>query len=196
MADELHELRALVERAAPDEVVWEPPPPELWEGIRIATGQSARGRRRTERRRGRWATLAGLAAAAIAIIAVAALVSTRGGSDQVISTGALASPTGGSGSGEAELVDHDGAVRLRLHTAGVDPASGGYLEVWLIDPSISRLVSLGPVRADGVYDVPAGVDPHAYPVVDVSAEAVDGNPAHSGVSVLRGELAFPRTAAT
>ena len=195
MADELHELRALVERAAPSEVVWEPPPPELWDSISVATGQSERGRPGGKRRSRRWAAVAGLAAAAIAIIAVTAIVSRNGG-DEVLSTVALASPSGGTGSGEAELVDHDGLVRLRLQTVGVDPDSGGYLEVWLIDPTISRLVSLGPLRSDGVYDVPVGVDPHAYPVVDVSAESVDGNPAHSGVSVLRGELAFPRTATT
>jgi hypothetical protein len=62
--------------------------------------------------------------------------------------------------------------------------------VWLIDPTVSKMVSLGPLRDDGVYDVPAGVDPFAFPIVDVSAEPVDGNPAHSGDSLLRGQLPF------
>ena len=60
MADELHELRALVERAAPSEVVWEPPPPELWDSISVATGQSGRGRPGGKRRSRRWAAVAGL----------------------------------------------------------------------------------------------------------------------------------------
>ncbi len=64
----------------------------------------------------------------------------------------------------------------------------GYLELWLIDPTVTRLVSLGPLRTDGIYDIPAGVDPAAFPIVDVSVEPVDGDPTHSGDSVLRGEL--------
>ena len=36
--------------------------------------------------------------------------------------------------------------------------------------------------------VPAGVNLTDYPVVDVSLEPLDGNPAHSGTSVLRGTL--------
>jgi hypothetical protein len=53
---------------------------------------------------------------------------------------------------------------------------------------VSKLVSLGPLRRDGVYDLPAGLDPAAFPIVDVSVEPIDGDPAHSGDSVLRGEL--------
>ena len=74
-----------------------------------------------------------------------------------------------------------------VETRGLD-AGDGYLELWLIDPTVSRLVSLGPLRADGIYDVPAGVDPAQFPIVDVSVEPVDGNPTHSGDSVLRGQL--------
>ena len=38
-------------------------------------------------------------------------------------------------------------------------ADDGFLEVWLIDPAVERLVSLGPLRSDGRYDLPAGLDP-------------------------------------
>ena len=94
---------------------------------------------------------------------------------------------GGSGTGRAELLDRDGSFQIRLETDGLDPTDG-YLELWLLDPSATKLVSLGPLRADGVYDVPPGVDPRAFPVVDVSVEPVDGDPTHSGQSVLRGAL--------
>jgi hypothetical protein len=40
----------------------------------------------------------------------------------------------------------------------------------------------------GRFTVPAGVNLTDYPVVDVSLEPLDGNPAHSGTSVLRGTL--------
>ena len=38
-------------------------------------------------------------------------------------------------------------------------------------------------------EVPSGVDLTEYPVVDVSVEPLDGDPSHSGVSVVRGRLA-------
>jgi hypothetical protein len=50
------------------------------------------------------------------------------------------------------------------------------------------MVSLGPVRSDGRYEIPAAVDVSAFPIVDVSIEPADGVPTHSGRSVLRGTL--------
>ena len=80
-----------------------------------------------------------------------------------------------------------GQLQLRLDTADLD-AGDGFLEVWVIDSAVERLVSLGPLRPDGVYDLPAGLDPAEFPVVDVSVEPIDGDPTHSGNSVLRGVL--------
>lgn len=65
----------------------------------------------------------------------------------------------------------------------------GYQEVWLIAPDLSRLVSLGVMTSEsGSFAVPAGLDLGDYPIVDVSDEPVDGNPAHSSVSIVRGTL--------
>ena len=50
-------------------------------------------------------------------------------------------------------------------------------------------MSLGPFRGNGLYLVPAGVDPARFPIVDVSEEPPDGQPTHSGISLLRGDLA-------
>jgi Anti-sigma-K factor rskA len=61
--------------------------------------------------------------------------------------------------------------------------------VWLIDPNVEGMVSLGPARSDGTYAVPPDIDVAAFPIVDVSVEPPDGVPTHSGVSVLRGTLA-------
>ena len=36
--------------------------------------------------------------------------------------------------------------------------------------------------------VPAGIDPAQFALVDVSREPVDGEPAHSGDSIVRGLL--------
>ena len=66
----------------------------------------------------------------------------------------------------------------------------GYQEVWLIAPDLSRLVSLGVMTSEsGTFSVPAGLDLGEYPIVDVSDEPVDGDPAHSSVSIVRGTLA-------
>ncbi len=60
----------------------------------------------------------------------------------------------------------------------------------MIDEGVTRLVSLGPLRPDGTYDLPDTIDPRDFPVVDVSVEPVDGDPTHSGDSRLRGTLEF------
>ena len=69
-----------------------------------------------------------------------------------------------------------------------DAATGTFYELWLIDSGVTKLISLGPVRPDGRYVLPAGLDLSAYPVVDVSVEPIDGNTLHSGASILRGTL--------
>ena len=62
--------------------------------------------------------------------------------------------------------------------------------MWLLDPSTGSLVDLGPLGADGTADLalPAGMEPGRWPVIDISAEPDDGDPSHSGDSVLRGPV--------
>ena len=107
--------------------------------------------------------------------------------DPVVVATATLDPLAGSGSGTAELLDTEGHLQLRVETDDLD-AGDGFLEVWVIDSGVERLVSLGPVRADGLYDLPTGLDPRDFPIVDVSVEPIDGNPTHSGNSLLRGQL--------
>lgn len=94
-----------------------------------------------------------------------------------------------SATGSARVVEtKDGQRTLEVR---VDKNEArGYQEVWLIAPDLSRLVSLGVMTSDsGTFSVPAGLDLGEYPIVDVSDEPVDGNPAHSSVSIVRGTLA-------
>jgi predicted anti-sigma-YlaC factor YlaD len=66
---------------------------------------------------------------------------------------------------------------------------GGFREVWLISSDTSQLVSLGVVRGDtGRFTIPDGLDLNRYDLVDISEEPIDGNPEHSGDSILRGQL--------
>lgn len=62
-------------------------------------------------------------------------------------------------------------------------------EVWLIRTDGTGLISIGFLDGtSGRFDVPAGVDLAQYALVDVSAEPDNGDPTHSGDSIVRGEL--------
>jgi hypothetical protein len=90
---------------------------------------------------------------------------------------------------EARLVEQDRRLHLDLPLFDDDlPPIPGYYEVWLLDEAVEGMISLGPLRADGVYDLPPNVDHRAYPTVDISREPDDGDPTHSGDSILRGTL--------
>jgi hypothetical protein len=80
----------------------------------------------------------------------------------------------------------DRTLVVTLEGAGTDD---GYHEVWLIDRDVTRLVSLGVLTgSQGRFTVPPDHDLTQFPVVDVSDEPLDGDPAHSGDSIIRGVL--------
>lgn len=65
----------------------------------------------------------------------------------------------------------------------------GYREVWLINPDVKRMVSLGVLTgAEGNFPIPDGLDLAGFPIVDFSLEQSDSSPAHSGDSIIRGIL--------
>lgn len=145
------------------------------------------------RRSPRRLPLALLAAAAVVLVVVGLLAVVGGGDDDDPGAVVASAPLDlleGPAEGSAELVDRDGQLELHLTAAGLDPGDDAFYEVWVIDTEVAGMYSLGPLRADGVYDLPPGVDPEAFPIVDVSVEPLDGVPTHSGQSVLRGQLTF------
>jgi hypothetical protein len=97
--------------------------------------------------------------------------------------------------GTAAMVDRNGDTRMVVELRGVTNLAGGdYLEAWLMDSTGSRLLPLGAMARHGEefrgeFTIPAGLPPGEYDRVDVSAERFDGNPGHSAVSLLRGDLA-------
>jgi hypothetical protein len=85
----------------------------------------------------------------------------------------------------------EGADGVRTVVVDLDATvpAGELREVWLIRSDASGLVSLGLLEGgSGRFVVPAGIDLDEFTLVDVSAEPVDGDPAHSGDSIVRGEL--------
>lgn len=190
--DDLRALRAIGARTLREPIAWHTPPDELWDRIatQVATPAApptVTPMRTSQRPSRRWLVpLTAMAAAAAAVVVAAGIIATRDDEPDVVAAVDL-ELLGQAGSGRAELVDADGTTRLRLETADLD-AGDGFLEVWLIDPTVTKLVSLGPLRTDGLYDLPAGVTAGEFPIVDISIEPVDGDPTHSGNSILRGQL--------
>lgn len=142
-------------------------------------------------RRGRGGVLVAAAAALVAVLgATAVVVANRDPGPDVVAEVALEALESG-GSGEAKLVRlGDGRVRLDIEQQLAEVPQNSYVEVWLIDPSsdLQRMVSLGSVDRSGTFAIPNGIDPATYSIVDVSIEPADGDPTHSGRSVLRGTL--------
>lgn len=88
---------------------------------------------------------------------------------------------------DARVVDDGERLVLEVSDPGL-PEADGYYAVWLIDEAVEGMVSLGPLEAGGRHALPAGLDLGEYPILDVSLEPFDGDPTHSGDSVLRAQL--------
>ena len=199
---EVRALRATVDTARRSDMLeLAPPPPAVWHriadelGIRADPSDDPSVARPDDvvvpLRRSPWRRplTAAVAALAVAAAATAVLVGVRGPAapDQVRAPLVALDET--AASGEVVLADGDGRRSLVVDTAGLPPADGFY-EVWLLDLERNRMVALGVLddSGRGRLTVPEGVQVGDYPEVDVSLEPDDGDPAHSGDSVLRGAL--------
>ena len=140
-------------------------------------------------RRARWMAMGAVAAAAVAVVALVAVGPWRDAPPTPIAAAEL-DPVGDADVApvEGEFVRADQGAELHLDLSGLPPRDGAFYEVWLLDLDHGRLLSLGPVRPDGTYTLPVGTDVGEYPTVDVSVEPDDGDPGHSGTSVLRGPV--------
>jgi anti-sigma-K factor RskA len=91
--------------------------------------------------------------------------------------------------GDAVLeVDDDGDYSIVV-TLDAPKSSDSFREVWLINGDATALVSLGVLsESTGTFAVPPGIDLAEYSQVDVSQEPLNGDPTHSGDSIVRGTL--------
>ena len=107
---------------------------------------------------------------------------------QVIAQSQLDPLDGFTAEGSATVLTADDGVRTLQITVS-EEQTNGYQEVWLIAPDLEQMYSLGVIgTGTSSLVIPDSVDLAAFPIVDVSDEPLDGDPLHSGVSVLRGTL--------
>jgi anti-sigma-K factor RskA len=204
LREEVERLRPVVGRLEelPAEV-WEapqPPPLAVPEGAAEAP-REPRGSPSPARRRLRLPTVtlrpapaAALAALLLAVgVASGLLIGGNGGSR---GTGAGATDVvlrrigDGPRGAHGDVFVGRSKQRAKVDVEGLIPSgSHAFYELWLLDDD-GRMIALGSFRigADGRAEVelPIPVAPSRYRYFDVSMQEDDGNPAHSGISVLRG----------
>jgi len=148
------------------------------------------------RARRRWIAFAAAAAVLGLVAGYAASswlpVPATGTGTSVLARAELEALPGWNETGQASVEASSAGQRDVLITlASVDAGSpdAPLREVWLLSQDATKLVSLGLLSGtSGRFVIPADIDLADYPLVDVSAEPNDGNPAHSSNSVVRGEL--------
>jgi len=206
LREEVERLRPLVVRleGLPAEVWEAPQPPPLVlpeDAAQPLPAQSASAAQPARRRRLRLPTLTLRPLPAAGLVVLLLALGVAGG--LLIGGGGGA---GGPGAGTTDLVLRrigDGPAgahgdvfvagdrhRARVDVSGLDPSgSDRFYELWLLDED-GRMVGLGAfqVGADGRAEVelPIPVAPSHYRYFDLSLQEDNGDPAHSGVSVLRG----------
>ncbi len=200
--DEVDQLRRVVTSArtvtADDTAV--APPARVWDAVAAELGLDGSASPQTDgvatvvaltRPQRRTALL--VAAAALVGVLVGSVVTglvLAGGDDGggVVASADLAALPEHQGTGAAEVVGTGDNRELRLDVTGLTTGDGFY-EVWLLGADGKRLVSLGLLDGSTAsFPLPSQVDLADFPVVDVSLEPADGNPAHSGDSIVRGTL--------
>jgi len=208
------ELREEVERLRPLVTRLEELPPEVWEAPEppplvlpedaapSAPAEAPATTERPARRRGlRLPTLtlrplpaAGLALVLLAVgIAAGALIGRDGGStgpEAGASDLVLSRIDDGPAGARGDVILAGDRSRATVDVSGLNPSGPDrFYELWLLDDD-GRMIAIGAFRigADGrdEIEVPMPVTPSRYRYFDVSLQVDDGNPAHSGVSVLRG----------
>ena len=187
-----------------------PPPPAVWASIAAATGVSVAPRPERmaapepvppageptnvvafRRRRGpsTWLITAAAAVAGAVIGAGAVAVLQDDDEGASVASAALDPLEDADASGSARVVERADGTRVLEVDLEAPDLDDAYYEVWLLEPDVSGLVPLGTTQAGTtVFEIPAGLDLEQFPVVDVSVEPLDGDPAHSGDSVVRGVL--------
>ena len=92
--------------------------------------------------------------------------------------------------GIAELRPLDVGYSLTVDVPDGATHPSGYVEVWLINTDLSRMVSIGVFAAgtSAQFYVSDDLVEKGYLIVDLSNEEFDAEQGHSGDTIMRGEL--------
>lgn len=165
------------------------PPDHVWAAIaeEISADSGTVVPMRSRRRTAPWIALA--AAVGVVLGGVIGASVMRSAPPEIVASVPLEPLAEYSAAGTASVEVVDGTEMLAVDVSGLPPTDG-YFEVWLLAPDASSMIALGTLGAgeSTVLPLPAGVSLADYPVVDISAEPYDGDPAHSTDSVVRGTL--------
>lgn len=170
------------------------PPASVWRAVAAELGpDSGAGPARRRPRPPSWLAVA----AGVAVGVVLGVVGPRlvpqevPPAPQVLARAELKTLDTNTPGGAVELLEGpDPALDLRILVTPLDEGPG-YLEVWLINTDLERMVSIGVLpNGSGGEDfvVPRRLIDQGYVIVDISAEQLDARPEHSGKSLLRGSL--------
>jgi hypothetical protein len=158
------------------------------------SGRHRRGRRSVSALPGAWLLAAACVLGIVLGVGGAALAGRMATepapSETTVATADLTPLDSPTTQGSAALVDRPDGLDLSVSAAGLDPGEG-YLEVWLINRDLTRMVSVGVLPSDAteiVLPVSQDLIDEGYVIVDISREQFDDKPAHSGDTVVRGEL--------
>lgn len=185
----------------------ETPPAHLWKAIEADVSQhtprseslpvaaepvpNELAARRTRKRAGVSIWMVGAAAAAGLVIGGVAVGTFTGQEQpgQLVASTELSDLATEDAVGIADVRTRDDGTDVLVVDTQYEPVEGAYLEVWLIDPNVEGMISLGPLTGGAqTFEIPDGFDVSGYPIVDVSVEPFDGVPTHSGESITRGVL--------
>ncbi len=187
--DRVPQVTSAAPAPAPDLVSAPAPSPASDAGDELTRRRSSRA----ARRRFPLAWVAGAAAAGLVlgVVGARALDAQQSPATTTIASTSLDTLDKRQVTGSADVVKHDGQTDLRVSTQPMD-AGDGYLEVWLINKDLKRMVSVGvlePGTKDQSFVIPKDLLDQGYVIVDISREGLDGAPQHSGDSLMRGTLA-------
>ncbi len=172
------------------------PPASVWRAVAAELGPATGGVDRPAERRRRppsWLAVAAGVAVGVVLGAVGPRLMPQQvpPAPQVLARAELKTLDSNTPGGAVELLEgQDPTLDLRIRVTPLD-AGPGYLEVWLINTDLERMVSIGVLpNGSGGEDfvVPRRLIDQGYVIVDISVEQLDAEPEHSGKSLLRGSL--------
>lgn len=181
----------LIRAILSDEAVWSEAPPEVGDALIAAISGQARpadSSRRHARRRWLWAAAVAAAAVLALVVGLGGVFSGDPGEIVVAIQGTELEATA---AGQATLRPTGDGWWIGLQVSDLTPApEGTYYEGWVWSDE-GEGVSIGTFHFRGEGDsvvLWSGVDPAGYPMIWVTLETEDGDPAASDRIVLRGRI--------